>query len=308
MALWAVTCLFNPRRYRRRIANYRQFQACLGVPLVAVELSFDGRFELQGADADVLVQVGGGDVMWQKERLLDIGLRALPPACDAVALLDCDVQFVDPRWADAASDALATCPVVQLFSAVQYLAADGTPARDHAGALLRHPGVARAIALDGMPADLCLGPQPDGGRGAFAAGFAWACRRALLDRHGLFDANIAGGGDTALACASWGAFEAVEQRHAMTAAHRRRYRAWAEPWFDSVRGRVGVLPGELTHLWHGELEHRMAGERHQRLAAHGYDPFVDIALAESGCWRWASDKPALHRFMADYFAMRREDG
>ena len=52
----------------------------------------------------------------------------------------------------------------------------------------------------------------------------------------------------------------------------------------------------------------MAGERHLRLAAHGYDPEVDIDLADSFCSRWASDKPALHRFMADYFAARREDG
>lgn len=307
--LWAVTCLFNPLRSRRRAANFRTFRAHLGVPLIAVELSFDGRFELREGEAEVLVQLTGGDVMWQKERLLNVGLRHLPPACEQVALIDCDVLFEDDDWAAAAADVLTRHPVAQLFSSVQYLPRDWTPGTGAAPVdLMRHQGVASSIIVDGLTADACLGPQPDGERGAFAPGFAWACRRELLDRYMLFDCNIAGGGDTAMACASWGVFEAVERRHAMTPAHRGRYRAWAEPWFDAVRGQVGMLDGGLLHLWHGELEHRMGGTRHRRLAEHDYDPHRDIELSDSGCWRWTSDKPGLHRFLADYFAARREDG
>ena len=35
---------------------------------------------------------------------------------------------------------------------------------------------------------------------------------------------------------------------------------------------------------------------------------ADIAIAETGCWRWATDKPDLHRYVRDYFAARKEDG
>jgi hypothetical protein len=54
--LWAITSYFNPAGYRTRLENYRRFRAHLTVPLVTVEASFDGRFELGPADADILVQ------------------------------------------------------------------------------------------------------------------------------------------------------------------------------------------------------------------------------------------------------------
>ena len=44
--MWAVTSYYNPARFRRRLANYKTFRANLAVPLVTVELSFDGNFEL----------------------------------------------------------------------------------------------------------------------------------------------------------------------------------------------------------------------------------------------------------------------
>jgi hypothetical protein len=83
--LWAITCYFNPCGYRRRAINYRTFWRHLQIPLLTVELSFDGRFELQEHDADRLIQLRAADVMWQKERLLNVGIRALPAECDRVA-------------------------------------------------------------------------------------------------------------------------------------------------------------------------------------------------------------------------------
>ena len=82
--LWAITAYFNPAGYRRRRDNYRVFRERLQAPLVTAELSCDGNFALSSDDADVLVQVHG-DAMWQKERLLNLALGAVPSACQAVA-------------------------------------------------------------------------------------------------------------------------------------------------------------------------------------------------------------------------------
>ena len=79
--LWAITSYFNPAGYRRRLANFRAFRARLSVPLVAVELAYGPEFELKAGDADILVQIRGRDVMWQKERLLNLALRSLPDSC-----------------------------------------------------------------------------------------------------------------------------------------------------------------------------------------------------------------------------------
>src|SRR5262245_42591250 len=80
--LWAITSYFNPAGYRNRRENYRLFRERLAVPLVTVEWARDGRFALGPEDAEVLVQVSGGDVLWQKERLLNVALRHLPDDCD----------------------------------------------------------------------------------------------------------------------------------------------------------------------------------------------------------------------------------
>jgi hypothetical protein len=83
--LWPITSYFNPIGYRRRLSNFRAFRERLNVPLVAVELTYGSDFELQEQDADILIQLRGGTVLWQKERLLNLALQALPTHCRKVA-------------------------------------------------------------------------------------------------------------------------------------------------------------------------------------------------------------------------------
>lgn len=306
-SIWAVTCLFNPRRAATRLANFRTFRRRLNAPLLAVELSFDGRFELQPHDADILVQLDAGDVMWQKERLLNIGIARLPDDCHYVATIDADVVFANNRWPTEAVAALQQTPMVQLFTEAYYLAPDAEP--DAAGKATVHgrqSSAARAIARGASPEE-CLGVQSGTDRGRFSGGFAWAFRRDLIAAHGLYDCCIIGGGDTAVVTGATGAFATVERRHSMSAAQCRRYRAWAVPWFKHTAGKIDALDGDLFHLWHGALENRQANSRHQALAAAGFDPEVDISAPPAAAWRWASDKPGLHQLLTNYFAARRED-
>src|SRR5437016_4683011 len=97
--LWGITSYFNPMRYRRRLSNFRLFRKHLNIPLVVVELTYGEVFELHEKDAEVLIQLRGGAVLWQKERLLNVALSALPSSCDKVAWLDCDIIFDDIGWA-----------------------------------------------------------------------------------------------------------------------------------------------------------------------------------------------------------------
>ena len=113
--LWAITCYFNPSAYKRRLENYHTFRQYLAVPLVTVELSFDGNFQLQHDDADILVQLHGGAVLWQKERLLNIALKSVPDACDKIAWLDCDVVFESGDWAERTIRALDQFALLHLF-------------------------------------------------------------------------------------------------------------------------------------------------------------------------------------------------
>jgi len=306
--LWAVTSYFNPSGYKRRLSNYRTFKQHLRVPLIAVELSFNGRFELRGGDADIVVPLIGRDVLWQKERLLNVALRALPRECDAVAWLDCDVVFASDDWPGRALATLERFALIQLFSERCNLAQGATINASPWGPVeLVAPGVGYTIAAGTLkPDDLRVaGFYASGGP---TTGLAWAARRSLVDRHGLYDAHIVGAGDRAMACAAIGRFDSWLDASASNSRQERYYRAWAEPFFADVGGRVGYIDGRIFHLWHGALQDRKYALRHQGLARFHFDPFVDIARDGSGCWRWNSDKPDLHEYVKNYFDSRKEDG
>ena len=125
--LWAITSYFNPIGYRRRPANYRLFRERLNVPLVTVELAYGPDFELTQSDADILVQLRGEDVLWQKERLLNVALRHLPSTCRKLAFVDCDVVFELEDLGERVGDLLDRFMLVQMFSRVHCMRRDWTP-------------------------------------------------------------------------------------------------------------------------------------------------------------------------------------
>lgn len=295
--LWVITTFFNPVGYRRRLLNYRRFRAALQLPLVAVELSFDGRWELAECDADKLVRVADGDEMWQKERLLNLALRQLPSECQYVAWIDADVLMQDLDWSQQAIEALATTPVVQLFSAVRHL--------DLSGNVVAAPAAASAAAAvrGGLSPSVVIGTMK-----TYAHGNGVAARRELLERHGLYDCCVIGGGDTALMGGAYGVQDVVADCWRMSPTQRDHYVHWATGFHRDVKGRVGVLEGEIHHLWHGDLEDRRYDLRHTDLKPHSLDPYLDLRPGVDGAWRWATDKPGLHSLLREYFQRRNEDG
>jgi hypothetical protein len=306
--LWVITSYFNPARYRRRLLNYRRFRERLRAPLVTVEMSTGDPFALGRGDADRLIQVAGGDVMWQKERLINHALSSLPRHCRYVAWVDADLLFTADAWIADVEAALDRVAIVQPFASVAHAPPDTAraPGAPHTG-WLTQPSVGAAIAAGVPLRDILRGVLSRTG-GSAASGMAWAARRDVIDRHGLFDASIVGGGDTALVCAAFGMPELAMELHEMNGRQREVYRAWAGPFFASVRGAVGHTAGRVVHLWHGDLGDRRPAARHLGLRPYDFDPSRDIAVGDRGAWRWASDKPGLHAYLRDYFASRHEDG
>lgn len=302
-SLWAITCFFNPAHSTRRLQNYQRFRAALAVPLATIELGFDACWQLSSQDADYYVRVGDGDVLWQKERLLNLLLPKLPAECAYVAWLDSDVLFGDEQWPQQAIEALQHAPVAQLFTSLIYLRPDGSrPANS--------PPITSVVAVvqaGHAPADV-IGRVTDRTGGAASPGMAWAAHRSLLQHHGFYDGCVIGGGDTAFLCAAYGIPEVVMQLHRMNDLQRQRYGEWAMAVYRDVHGELAALPGELQHLWHGELADRRAGQRHADLALQQFDPYRDLRPGKDGAWRWASDKPALHGLLREYFRRRNEDG
>jgi hypothetical protein len=141
-----------------------------------------------------------------------------------------------------------------------------------------------------------------------APGFAWAAPRAVIATARFYDACILGAGDRALLQAASGHIEEEIAARMPSPPQARHYRAWAEGFHRAVGGRIGYVPGEIVHLWHGEFRDRQYRVRFADFARFAFDPARDIALDDQQCWRWASPKPALHAFARRLFALRREDG
>jgi hypothetical protein len=306
--LWAVTSYFNPVGYGRRLHNYRLFRKHLAVPLLAVELSFNGRFELGSEDADILVQIRGNHVMWQKERLLNLGIEQIPAACDKIAWLDCDIIFGSSEWVERALRALDEFPLVHLFQERHDVKRD--TALDQLGSWASPPTsesvVYKLARHEALPEDLFSSNAPLERR--TTAGLAWASRRDVLVKHGLYDACVLGSGDRVILCAALGEFAWGARASLMNARRIEHYGLWARPYYETVRGRVGHIPGRVFHLWHGRMEDRQYQIRHRQFEEFDFDPFTDISLARNGCWRWNSDKARLHAFVSTYFETRHEDG
>ena len=206
--LIALTSYYNPFRGKRRRRNYELFRKYLGVPLVTVEWSPDGRFELSPGDADVMIHVEGGDLMWQKERLLNRGLARIRDEGLArdVAMIDADAIFTTGDWAGRVSAVLDTTPVAQCFVQTDYLP-QLPPERSTRAELAQAvpersmPSIAYAVS-QGKPmftmdplmikAMATSAPQTLSGN----PGMANAVRLGELPRFELYDGNIVGGGDS----------------------------------------------------------------------------------------------------------------
>ncbi len=301
--LCLVTTYFNPAGYESKKRNYADFaemMASSGLHLVTIECAFgDEEFELP--DSSDMIRVRADDVMWQKERLFNIVVAQLPERCRKVVCIDFDIYFEEADWAVETSRMLDDFAMVQPFSE-GILLPQGATSYEGEGRILQ--GFAATYASE--PNSVSEGTYLTHGH----AGWAWGIRRELLDRHGLYDACIVGGGDHWLAhgaCGNW-ASACVDWSLGRDTPHHHHFVRWAEEFYRDAQGRIGYVPGTVLHRWHGRWRDRDYTNRHAMLKEFAFDPEADLRLSESGCWEWASDKPGMHAWAAGYFARRREEG
>jgi len=305
-SFWAITSFFNPTGSTRRLHNYRVFRQTLDLPLVTVEWSWTQGpgLQLREDDAEVLIQLSGPDLIWQKERLLNLAIEALPSNCRFFAWLDCDVLFDNPDWHELAALKLEDCPLVQPYDFLVNLGPTGQPLQaDKLGGQVRrpigNPAVRQTIPWDALRHEL---------RGlSVACGYAWAGRTELLRKHGLYDACVVGSGDRAIFSAAIGRSEDAVAYMRMNSSRVTHYRRWADPFHKDVAGRIGWISGQMRNLWHGSILDRKYEQRHIDFQTYDFDPANDIRMDETGCWRWATERPEMHAFLVNYFFGRHED-
>lgn len=306
--LWAITGFFNPFHSDLLRTNFGIFLERLAVPLVCVELSFDGRFELDLRSGDRHVEVEGAHVFWQRERLLNLALRQLPPDCEYVAWIDADVVFLSDDWPARAANALQDKDLIQLFSHLHDApqpVRPGTPATLPDAAdlptrtslvkfLSENPAmVAKVFRVCGLSLDHGYSP-----------GHAWAMRSSAIRDCGFFDTLILGSADKALAAAAYGRQEDVRSALRLCGRHLAAYLDWAQHFQRTVQAKIGHIDGAILHLFHGKLSNRMYDSRYSKLERFDVDPVRDLRLNGQGVWEWKSVSRELNDFLGGYFRSR----
>ena len=333
--LCGVAAYFNPSRYATKKRNYNIFRSSLqkqGVKLVVAELALDSDpFEIKEEDADMIVRLRedrSSAVMWQKERLINVGVSAMMRDqawkwCTKIAWLDADVIFDNDDWAKHASSVLTRYIIAQPFMFLIRLP-EGVVDKKQAAQLGTKRGKGEGEKYKGIAATVYAGgPRRrimDSPRAHGYTGFAWVARRSLFEQIGLYDASICGGGDVLISQAMWGHFAQYRQGYLgveykpyyyagrFTGASAEHYNNWATKFYARVDGKVGFVMGKAFHLWHGEKRNRQYRSRFLTLMNNGFDPSQDIRISSSGAWVWASDKPEMHGSIISYFNSRQEDG
>jgi hypothetical protein len=270
--------------------------------LVTVELSYGRAFDLTEGDAEVLIQLRDGAILWQKERLLNLALSALPPHCDAVAWVDCDVVFARRDWQDAVIERLQDAAMVQPFRHLYYLDEGKGPADDDSGRADGFESAASRKVNGSLPAE-CFRVAGASRKFKYVPGGVWVARRDLLvECGGFYDAAILGSGDKLMFAAGCGRHADAARGIHMNAPQWQHYQSWAEKFHELVSGRISFVSGDLFHLWHGDLGHRGYAQRYEGFSQFDFDPRADIVLGHNGVWHWNTHKPDLHAHTQRLFA------
>lgn len=319
--LAVVSCFFNPGGSARRVSNFQAYLAGMrksGVRCLVVELAFgDNAFTI--VDYDDVIRLRTNDVLWHKERLLNIGIsQLLGEGYRKIAWLDGDVIFHDPQWPLEIANRLEQANLCQVFETIGIQTHDSGPPIvapsavkyfRETGSLYQQPARRGLSMLTGIL---------KGGQ----SGFGWAARAEVLQQVPLFEGAVVGGGDKMIYIASLAEDFSAAEFHDLSQSrftcsacgHRNRsdaYRAqllaWAERWSAAVDGKVDYARLHLSDMFHGKRDDRGYMTRHDILYRNEFNPDTDLVRDASGCLAWRSGKDALKREVEAYFLSRRED-
>lgn len=303
--LHVVTAIANPIRWSSRIRLYRDFcQHMLdsGVNLTTVECAYGERpWELMDTPhvQHIGVRANGSALVWNKESLLNIGIRRLPGDAIYIATLDADIRFRRGDWASESVHALQHYDVIQPWSDCYDLGPNG----EHMDI---HRSFCRLVHEDKPifqgPNHHKLSPYRFG-----HPGYAWCWTRRALDcLSGLIEIAALGAADHHMALALIGRVDDSIPGN-MTDGYKRPLRIWQQRAERHICRNISYLSGTIEHAFHGSKNLRAYVPRWSVLTKHGFDPMYDLRHNSYGVTELAGNKPGLRHDIDRYFRSRNED-
>lgn len=287
MKLAVVTSFYSFAGFKRPVANLHRFLRQMERDGVAV---FGTEAHAQSTAQQTkpypnwkqVVVNPTTQTLWHKEALLNLTESRVPEEYDAVAWIDADVWFSNPNWVQDAESALQQHDVVQLFEEAVWTSETGVEE-------LRRPSIGR------VPLDRFWKSHP---------GFAWAMRRSLWKRAGgLYPFALSGGGDSVMTIAFQG-----QKLWPFLYKHLGKNTQPYDSWVERLgRPKLGHIPGECWHEWHGNRQDRNYVGRSELVKNVEIGKDITLGLNGLPMWTKDADKTLIQR-ISQHFVTRNEDG
>jgi hypothetical protein len=304
--LYLIAVYSNQLRYNSRLKLFNEFvsyaQSC-GAIVIPVEAAFADRpFVVTDSSNPNHVQVRTKQEIWNKENLINIGLRHLPHDWQYVAWVDADVMFARPDWVKETIHQLHHYDIVQMFSETidvddRYIQVTSNGSIPMKGMAYQYKQTGKILTAYGKHTGHC--------------GYAWAATRKAIDTiDGLIDFSIIGSGDFQMACAFMQTIES-----SINLKWSEGYKQTLRQWGDRaalLKKNVGYVDGLLMHHWHGKKSDRGYMTRGRILVDNQFDPTKDLKYDWQGLYYLVDDGTERYINLRDdmraYFRSRNEDG
>ena len=295
--LHVVAVISNICKFKRRYELMEQFisryEQYTNIKLYVVELAYgDQEFQITSSSNPNHLQLRAEHALWHKENIINLGIqKLLPPDWKAVAWIDGDIEFENTNWASDTLKVLTKFDLVQLFTTSFDLDENDIP----------------MTIFQSFGYKYCNGEKFNHNRGVnyWHPGYAWACTRDFYYKiGGLYDKGILGSGDYILT-------QGILNNIACGDKNLREFHNDIKKYVDNISSldiKLGFVPGNIRHFFHGSKKNRKYVERNQILLKYNYDPIKDIKYDENGIIVPTDNFP--QEFIDDilkYFKQRNDD-
>lgn len=265
-----VSCFFNPQKspYRLRAFNtwYESIKHLNHHVIECVIANTRPQLE----ESKNITRVYTPNLLWHKEALLNKAIKELPEKYKYIFWIDADVIFTNLNWMVDGVKQLKTNNIIQPFEYCVHLEKDQlAPKFSMAG--LRSTYMPNSLN-DTVWRSFCANYvttflwQDSNYNNHGHVGFAWGARREVLEAVPLYERALIGGADHIIAHAAAGQIShpCIEKSFTDDLGE---VNYWSKRFSRVVRGKIGYVPGDLYHIWHGDIEKRQYLKRIQDFTA-----------------------------------------
>jgi hypothetical protein len=252
------------------------------IPYFTIELVLTGKSpRIKNA-----FHVTSSSYLFQKEHLVRLLETKVPKKYTKLLSLDLDIIFEDETWYSQLSRILETKDIVQCFKTAKWLDITYQNLEKEAETCVLH------VRGDSFW-------TPKNGK-AYHPGFGWAFTRQWYNKVGFYDLAIIGSGDTIFSYALFGL--PYGKSNEGTDIYTRSTIEWAK----KIRGaKLGYLPVDIYHLYHGSMKKRQYVSRYEYFK--NVKNIEDVSSINSTGAYELTDQ-ALNNKMRMFFRERDDDG